>query len=429
MKNTQTPRSKKAASSVGGVRAYPSRRLVLPYAIARCHLAARGVRLRLIDKTHGHLQTPCVVLCNHGSFFDFVYAGALMRKYSPHFVVARLYFYRKGFGRLLRRFGCFPKSMFETDLESAQNCLRVLRRGGVLAMMPEARLSTAGRFEDIQPGTFAFLKKAGVPIYTVRINGGYLASPKWGKGMRRGGEVEATLESLADGDKVKQMSTDDLRALVESRLSYDEMAWLSAHPKVRYRSRRLAEGLENILTTCPLCGGTYTLSAKGRKLYCSHCGKLTSLSPRYTFDEGFPYRNFSEWYADRLEKLKAEISADPDYSLTAPVTYYLPPHECGSPKGKRREGLCPVGTGICTLNRQGLTYKGQVNGKETELCFPAESIYRLLFGAGNNFELYAEGIIHYFVPQEPRSCVEWYMASLVLTDERNSPADQITTTR
>ena len=431
MNTKHTPARTPSKVPANRVKTYPARRLVLPYATARAVLFLRGVKLRLTDRTEGDLKTPCVVLCNHGSFIDFVYAGSLLRKHAPHFVVARLYFYRKGFGKLLRSVGCFPKSMFETDLESAQNCLRVLRGGGVLAMMPEARLSTAGRFEDIQPGTYTFLKKAGAPIYTVRINGDYLADPKWGKGLRRGSVVEATLELLADGEAVKSMSADELHGLVEARLDYDELAWLAAHPEIKYHSRRMAEGLENILTTCPVCGGVYTLSTKKNHVYCAHCGKLTDVSPRYAFSNGFAYKNFAEWYRDQLDKLRSRVTDDPDYCLTSPVTYYLPPDECGSPKGKRREGLCPVGRGICTLNRRGLTYRGSVCGEDREIFFPAESIYRLLFGAGINFELYRDGVIHYFVPDEPRSCVEWYMTSLVMTDERISaegaPAASVST--
>ena len=92
---------------------------------------------------------------------------------------------------MLRTVGAFPKSMFATDLENAKNCLTVLRENRILAMMPEARLSTAGRFEDIQESTYSFIKKAGVNVYTVKICGDYFADPKWGKGFRRGSVVEA----------------------------------------------------------------------------------------------------------------------------------------------------------------------------------------------------------------------------------------------
>jgi hypothetical protein len=45
-----------------------------------------------------------------------------------------------------------------------------------------------------------------------------------------------------------------------------------------------------------------------------------------------------------------------------------------------------------------------------------ELFYRLLFGAGEDFEVYVGETIHYFVPDERRSCVEWYMASAILYD-------------
>jgi hypothetical protein len=41
----------------------------------------------------------------------------------------------------------------------------------------------------------------------------------------------------------------------------------------------------------------------------------------------------------------------------------------------------------------------------------------ILFGAGENFEIYNATEIWYFVPEERRSAVDWYMASMILRDE------------
>ena len=107
------------------------------------------LKLRLKNNV-GKIPHPAIVLCNHQSFIDFVYATRLLKKENPHFVTARLYFYRKSLAKLLKSVGCFPKSMFTADIENAKNCLRVLSMGRVLAMMPEARLSTVGKYEGIQ---------------------------------------------------------------------------------------------------------------------------------------------------------------------------------------------------------------------------------------------------------------------------------------
>ena len=159
------------------------------YFVIRAYLLLCGVRIKSVRKVD-KIEKPAIVLCNHGSFMDFIYATALMRKERPHFIAARLYFYDRTLGYWLRQVGAFPKSMFAMDMENVKNCMTVIKNKEILAMMPEARLSTVGKFEDIQGGTYSFVKKMGVPVYTIKICGDYLADPKWGKGFRRGSVVE-----------------------------------------------------------------------------------------------------------------------------------------------------------------------------------------------------------------------------------------------
>lgn len=369
----------------------------------------KGVRIQLKNKLDGEIEGPAIVLCNHGSFIDFAYAGRLLRKKHPNFIVARLYFYKKWLGNLLRRLGCFPKSMFAADIESARNCLRVLKKGGVLAMMPEARLSTVGKFEDIQESTYDFLKAAKAPIYSITIHGDYFAKPKWGKGLRRGAVVEAELDILLTAAELKETSVEELKRRVEGRLYYDEFEWIQTRPAVHYRSKRLAEGLENILTRCPKCQQKYTLTTKGRDILCETCGRLATLDDRYGFAADAPFKDFAHWYDWQKEEMRREIEGDPDYALTSKVDFCLP-----SQDGKTT--LRPAGKGICTLNRDGLFYAGKKDAEKIDLHFDLEHIYRVLFGAGENFEVYVGHDIHYFIPKEKRSAVDWYIASSILAD-------------
>ncbi len=382
--------------------------LTVVYYAARVYLFLCGVRLKTVNKI-GKPEAPSIVLCNHGSFIDFIYAAALLRKSKPHFIVARLYFYHNLLGSLLRTVGAFPKSMFALDMENAKNCLTVLKNQEILAMMPEARLSTVGRFEDIQASTYAFIKKAGVSVYTVKISGDYLADPKWGHGFRRGAVVEAELDILYTAEQVKALSPEDLKQGIEERLSYDELQWLRQRPDVHYRCGHLAEGMENILTTCPICGSKFTLTTSKNQISCCNCGKLTSLNSRYGFAEDFQFQDLTQWYDWQLSLLEQEIAADENFALNSQVELRLP----GDGKHLTRHG----GWGTCTLNREGLTYTGTRDGEEVTLRFPIQRLYRLLFGAGENFEIYDGAQILYFVPEEKRSAVQWYMASKLLHDE------------
>ncbi len=357
----------------------------------------------------GRLERPAIVLCNHGSFVDFVYSARLLRKEKPHFVAARLYFYNKKLNKLMRSLGTVPKSMFSADLENAKNCMKILSKGGVLAMMPEARLSTVGKFEGIQESTYKFLQRFDAAVYTVKLNGNYLAMPKWGDGARRGGFIEGELNLLFEKGEAKKLPLEEVKERIDSALTYDEFAWLKEKPEVAYRTKTLAEGLENILYRCPKCGGMFGFTAEKRTLTCSHCGMQTSIDSRYAFVDHQPFENFANWYEWQTEQTRQEVLSDPAYKLESVVELR---HASIDGKQLTRH----AGEGRCVLDKTGLTYWGTEDGKEIEKHFPLTQIYRVLFGAGEDFELYDGREIWYFVPAEKRSCVLWYVVSGILKE-------------
>ncbi|MBQ7830445.1 MAG: VTT domain-containing protein [Clostridia bacterium] len=366
------------------------------------------IKVRLKNNV-GRLEHPSIVLCNHGSFIDFVYAGRLLIKERPNFVVARLYFYHKRLGKLLRSLGCIPKSMFTADIENAKQCMRVLSSDGILTMMPEARLSTVGEFEGIQASTYRFIQRSGVTVYTLRLNGDYFANPKWGDGARKGSLVEAELNPLLTAEEVKQISLEDLKARVEAALGYNEFEWLETHPELHYKSKTLAEGLENVLCLCPKCGAWHAFKAEGHTLTCEKCGMQATLDDRYAFVDDAPFENFAKWYAWQCAELKKSIVGNSDYSLESKVELR---HSSKDGKNLTRA----AGEGVCTLNRTGLKYVGTRDGEQVEKFFPMSQIYRLLFGAGEDFEIYEGKEIWYFRPEDRRSCVIWYIASGILEE-------------
>ncbi|MBQ8688921.1 MAG: VTT domain-containing protein [Clostridia bacterium] len=407
--NEYADKQKEPYSSKTVVKSYHHFRLEIIYVISRIIFFFKGVKVKYTKKV-ADVECPAIVLVNHGSFIDFAYAGSLIRKKSPNFPVARLYFYKKLYGDFLRSFGCFPKSMFTVDLDSMKNSTKVIKDGGVLAMMPEARLSTAGEFEDIQEGTFPFLKKMGVPIYTVKICGDYFAKPKWGGKLRRGSLVEAELDILLTKEEVEALTVEEIKARVESALYYNEFEWIKTKPGLKYRSKNLAVGLENILTICPICKQKYTLSTKRHDIFCSKCGHVATLDDRYSFVGATPFENFGDWYRWQTELTREQILADPDFALTSPVTL-----KHSSLDGKTT--LRTVGEGVCTLDRTGLTYRGTSDGECIEKHFPISELYRILFGAGENFEVYESREIYYFIPENPQSSVDWYICSKIIKDE------------
>jgi uncharacterized membrane protein YdjX (TVP38/TMEM64 family) len=402
--NKLLAKNKKSYSTKTVVRKYKPGKLFIPYVVSKM-LLHRKIKFKIIRNVE-KIERPSIVLCNHGAFIDFVYSGTILRHEAPNFIVARLYFYRRAVKKLLTAFGCFPKSMFSADVESAMNCVRVVKSGGVLAMMPEARLSTAGRFEDIQPSTFSFIKKMGVTVYTIKMAGDYLAKPKWANGIRRGSVVEGTIDLLFTPEDIANLTEAEIAEKTCAALYYDEFEWLKSHPEIEYRSPKMAEGLENILCRCPRCGGKRTLKTDGGQISCD-CGLSETVDSRYSLTGNSGFANHLEWYDWQTEVIRKEILEKEDWSLSSKVTL-----KHASVDGKSL--LRVSGKGTCTLTREGLTYRGTEDGEEKEIFFPKEEIYRLLFGAGEDFEIYRGKEIFYFVPKDGRICVEYYIASIIL---------------
>lgn len=376
------------------------------------HWLKRRIKCK-VTRNVDALDLPAVVLCNHGSFIDFVYFSMLLSKDKPHVVTNRQYFFEKKLGNLLRKLGCIPKSMFATDMENVKNCLTVIKNNGVLVICPEARLSTAGEFEDIQPSTMKFLRKIGsdAAIYTIKFGGDYLAMPKYasrGSRIRKGSTVEAEMNLLyAKGESVK-VSLEEFEQKVMSVLDYNDFEWLKSHPDLHYPQGNLAEGLQNILYRCPDCGEEFTLVTKGNSISCEHCGFTDTMDDRYNFTN--PQRKFDnlqQWYRWQTEVMRDEIERDPDFEMRGEVTLF---HHSVSGGKQLRE----AGKGEAVFNRQGLAYVGTDTDEQITKFFPISSIYRLLFGADEDFEIYEGDEIWYFVPPDKRTCVKWYMASVLL---------------
>lgn len=361
------------------------------------------------------LNRPAIVLCNHGSFIDFAYMALTLKNDKPHIVTTRQYFYSKRLAWLLRKLGCIPKSLFTTDFESIKDCLQVLKNDGVLVICPEARLCTVGETEGVQDSVMRFLYKMGqsATIYTLTFSGDYLALPKWARQgskrfVRRGSPVEGELNLLYDKGQSGNVSLEEFAQTVASALSHNEFDWLATHPEIHYSQGNLAVGLQNVLYRCPNCNSEFSLTSAGNTLSCSHCGATFTMDDRYIFTSG-RFANLQEWYHWQTNELRAEIEADPNWQLADSVTLY---HSSLDGKSQLRE----AGKGRCVFDRRGLVYTGTDDGVDISKTFPISRLYRVLFGAGADFEVYDGTEIWYFVPNDTRTCVKWYIASGILCD-------------
>ena len=356
------------------------------------------------------LPKQFVLVCNHPSGFDMIYASkALYPKHLVNYIANRYYFFNKKVGKLLINVGAIPKSVIASDIDSIKNCLRIVKAGGNIGIMADVRLSMYGQTEEVPVTTAKFIKKLGLPVYAMHFDGSYMCKPKWGKGLRKG-TVVMKCTKLFDADELAAASPDEVNAKMRQAIYYDDFEWIKTRPDVTFKCKKMAEGLENILYKCPHCGAEFTLHSKKDKFFCDKCGYTLKLDNRYNFvsqdDKPLYFENLRDWFKAQKAEIGEQITA-PDYALTSHVTL-----KKRSLDGKKY--LREAGNGDCTLSHDGLTYVGTMDGEQVELHWNAQEVFALHYMTGKGFQHFTGSDYFCFCPDNPLLSVKYYIASELL---------------
>jgi len=364
----------------------------------------RGNKLIVHPYPEDELKTPCIIVSNHCSFMDWYIVKLCFKRLKIHFLTSNYYLDGHWYSSLLRKAGLIGKDVFSADRKSAIECVRTLKMGGVLGLFPEARISASSHSEDFPEETATLIKRMGITVYAVKIEGASLMMPKWG-GLNRNCVVEATAKKLFDGPELKEMSTDEIQWLLKDAISFDDFEYLERHPEMHISLKDGAKGLGNILFRCPACKKDGTIESDGMNVRCTSCGFETTMDDRYHFHDG-PYWTIQEWHEAIRKKYQDEIAKNPDFKLS------------GNARIRGKEGY--AGSGVCSLSRDGLSYVGTDSGKEVSLFFPSSSFYVLPYKAGDNFVIFDKGRCYVFCLENGKETVMWSLFSDEMQKERKA---------
>ncbi|MBE0701430.1 MAG: hypothetical protein IH571_07065 [Acholeplasmataceae bacterium] len=92
---------------------------------------------------------------------------------------------------------------------------------------------------------------------------------------------------------MKTMTVDQLKDTLEKAMKFNDYDW-NRKMRIKYKTKKRAEGLEYYIYFCPKCQKIQTISTHGNDVYCSHCGTIATFD-MYGFIEGLPFDNLVEW--------------------------------------------------------------------------------------------------------------------------------------
>jgi 1-acyl-sn-glycerol-3-phosphate acyltransferase len=135
-------------------------------------------------KVYGKENVPqsggVLLVANHQSFLDPPLIGVQLQRKASYLAKSGL-FENPLFGWIIRNCNAFPVRQGEGDVGAVKETIRRLREGHMLTVFPEGGRSEDGELQPILNGAALVVRKAGVPIVPVVIEGSFKA---WSKHRR-----------------------------------------------------------------------------------------------------------------------------------------------------------------------------------------------------------------------------------------------------
>ena len=319
-------------------------------------------KMMLIGKEHKvekfnmeGLKPPYLLLSNHMSFVDFELVSLGTYPHRVNNVVNIDGFYMRAW--LLEWIGAICTRKFTTDLHLVRSIRKVLERGDVLCMYPEARYSPCGTTSYLPESLGMLVKKSKVPVVVALHHGNYLHSPFWNFRKKRKVPLYTTFTKIWDPEDLEKLSVEEINEGLKKALTYDDYKYQKENGILITEPYR-AEGLNKILYQCPHCKTEHKMESEGAELFCTECGKRWYLNEDGTLKalEGeTEFSHIPDWFEWEREQVRAEIERG-EYSFEDEVEVY------SLPRCYKYE---PLGFGKLTHDtEEGFVLTGHYRGKD-----------------------------------------------------------------
>ena len=270
------------------------------------------------------LKPPYMVLSNHMHFIDFELGAMATFPYRVNNVVSIDGYYRRPF--LLEMIGAIATRKYTMDLHLIKSIRKVLQRGDILCMYPEARYSPAGITSYIPETVGMLVKRNKIPVVAILHRGNYLYAPFWNYRQKRKVPLHTTATQILTVEDVERMSAEEINEAIKAALTYDEYQYQKENGILITEPYR-AEGLHKILYQCPHCMTESEMDSRGAEIFCKHCGKRWELCENgdlRAIEGETEFSRVPDWFLWEREQVAEQIENGSYYFEDEVEVYSLP---------------------------------------------------------------------------------------------------------
>lgn len=270
-------------------------------------IALMGKKYKVEKINMDGLKPPYLLLSNHMHFIDFELAAMATWPHSVSNVVSIDGYVIKWW--LMEWIGCIATRKFTTDLHLVKSIRKVLQRGDVLSMYPEARYSPCGTTAFLPDSLGKLIKMNKVSVVAVVHHGNHLYAPFWDFRKKRNVPLHTTLTQILTPEQITAMTVDEINSTLRQALAYDDYRYQKENG-IRITESYRAEGLHKVLYQCPHCMAESQMASEGTELFCTACGKrwnwnedgsLAALEGETEFD------HIPDWFEWERQQVRQQI--------------------------------------------------------------------------------------------------------------------------
>lgn len=287
-------------------------------------IALHGKEYKIERINVDDLKPPYLMLSNHLYFVDFQLSA--LANY-PHRTnnVANIDGYIKR-AWLMNLLGCICTRKFSNDLHLIKSVAKVLKRGDVASIYPEARYSATGFTSFIPDSIGKLAKMCKVPVVVVIHHGNHLHTPFYDFRKERKVPLHTTMTKILTAEEVAILSVDEINDRIKKAFEYDEYQYQKDN-HILIKEPYRAEGLHKILYQCPHCLKEGKMNSKGAEIFCEECGKVWTWQ-----EDGYLKANEGEtefdhipnWYKWQIKNVKEEVESGKYHFEDDVEVYTLP---------------------------------------------------------------------------------------------------------
>ncbi len=256
---------------------------------------------------------PMFVLCNHNTDVDFILLSSKSKK--PLDFVATEAMLRMGAfsGYIARTYQPILHDKGSNGAATLKQIVSRIKDGRNVVLFPEGNRSFDGRTGEISSAIGKIARMTGASLVIYKITGGYLTTPRWGRGIRKG-KMQGVVTAVLSPEELSEMKPDQIFKVVEGGLGTNAYEEQKENPTV-FKSKVKAEYLESLLFVCSSCGKVGRLHSKGDKLSCD-CGySLTMDDYGYLNGEGGVKLTITDAFDEQKALCRKLLESAPDEAV------------------------------------------------------------------------------------------------------------------